>query len=86
VQTRTNNHGICFHGTKATLVLDRNGHELYADRDPTKPVEQQDNSRRYRDGKPGNEVDGPWQRLFVAGIDKARSCLSPFRSPMTPLS
>jgi len=65
VQSRTNNHGICFHGTKATLVLDRNGYELYADRDATQPVEQEDNSRRYRDGKPGNEVDGPWQRLFV---------------------
>jgi predicted dehydrogenase len=65
LQSRPLNHGICFHGNQATLVLDRNGYELYEDRKPDKPVEREENPRHWGDGKPGNEVDGPWQRLFV---------------------
>jgi predicted dehydrogenase len=65
VQCRPKNHGICFHGNKATMVLDRSGYELWEDRNMAKSVEKEDNPRFYRDGKPGNEVDGPWQRLFI---------------------
>ena len=28
-------------------------------------IEKEDNPRYWRDGKPGNEVDGPWQRQFL---------------------
>jgi predicted dehydrogenase len=65
VQSRPQNHGICFHGNKATMVLDRSGYEIWEDRNPGKSVEKVDNPRFWGDGKPGNEVDGPWQRLFV---------------------
>lgn len=65
IQNRPYNHGICFHGDRATMVLDRSGYEIWEDRDPAKSVEREDNPRHWGDGKPGNEVDGPWQRLFV---------------------
>jgi hypothetical protein len=65
VQNRPQHHGICFHGNRATMVLDRGGFELWEERDPAKSVEKVSNPRYYRDGKPGNEVDGPWQRLFL---------------------
>ena len=65
VQSRPKNHGILFHGNKATMVLDRSGYELWEDRDTSKSVEKEDNPRFWRDGKPGNDVDGPWQRLFT---------------------
>ncbi|MBN2476825.1 MAG: Gfo/Idh/MocA family oxidoreductase [Pirellulales bacterium] len=65
VQSRPQHHGICFHGNKATMVLDRSGFEIWEDSDPNKSVEKADNPRYWGDGKPGNEVDGPWQRLFV---------------------
>ena len=65
VQSRPQNHGICFHGNRATMVLDRSGYEIWEDRNPGKSVEKVANPRYWRDGKPGNEVDGPWQRLFL---------------------
>ena len=65
VQSRPQHHGICFHGNRATMVLDRSGYEIFNDSDPNKSVQRQDNPRFWGDGKPGNEVDGPWQRLFV---------------------
>ena len=65
VQNRPYNHGICFHGDQATMVLDRSGYEIWEDRSPAKSGEREDNPRHWGDGKPGNEVDGPWQRLFV---------------------
>lgn len=71
VQSRPNHHGIIFHGNKASLVLDRSGYELYDDANPRKIVDSAKNARTYRDGKAGNEVDGPWQRLFVDCV-KAR--------------
>jgi predicted dehydrogenase len=58
-------HGICFHGNRATLLLDRSGYEVYEDRNPAKIVDRADNPRHWGDGLPGNEVDGPWQRTFV---------------------
>ncbi|MHB8902381.1 MAG: Gfo/Idh/MocA family protein [Thermoguttaceae bacterium] len=65
LQGRGKTHGILFHGNQATLLLDRSGYILYEERDPTKILEQNDNPRFWRDGKPGNEVDGPWQRTFA---------------------
>ena len=65
IQDRPKGHGILFHGTNATMVLDRSGYAIYDDRDPAKVVEKEDNARYWRDGKPGNEVDGPWQRTFL---------------------
>ena len=65
VQSRPQHHGICFHGNRATMVLDRSGFEIWEDRDPGKSVQKVSNQRYWRDGKPGNEVDGPWQRLFI---------------------
>jgi predicted dehydrogenase len=65
VQSRPQHHGICFHGDRATMVLDRSGFEIWEDRDMAKSVEKVANPRFWQDGKPGNEVDGPWQRLFV---------------------
>jgi len=62
VQQRPNHHGICFHGNKATMVLDRGGYEIYADSDPRKSVEKD----------PGSEQDGPWQRLFVDCVKEGK--------------
>lgn len=65
IQQRRSGHGILFHGNQATLLLDRSGFVLYEDRDPSKVLQQENNPRFWRDGKPGNEVDGPWQRTFI---------------------
>lgn len=65
VQNRPYNHGICFYGDRAAMVLDRSGYEIWEDRSPAKSSQREDNPRHWGDGKPGNEVDGPWQRLFV---------------------
>jgi predicted dehydrogenase len=70
--SRPNHHGICFHGDEATMILDRNGYEVWEDRDPSRSVEKVDNPRYWRDGKPGNEVDGPWQRTFLDCIKEGR--------------
>ncbi len=72
VQTRPHGHGICFHGNRATMVLDRSGYEIWEDHDPNKSVEKAANPRYWGDGKPGNEVDGPWQRLFVDCIKQGK--------------
>jgi predicted dehydrogenase len=65
VQSRPNHHGICFHGSFATMLLDRSGFEVWEDGQPIRPGEKSTNPRHWRDGHPGNEVDGPWQRLFI---------------------
>ncbi len=62
VQNRPAHHGICFHGNKATMVLDRGGFEIYNDSDPSKPVEKE----------PQSEQDGPYQRLFVDCVKEGR--------------
>ena len=69
---RPQHHGICFHGNQATMVLDRSGYQIWEDRDMGRSVEKVANPRRWGDGKPGNEVDGPWQRLFVDCIKQGR--------------
>jgi predicted dehydrogenase len=78
VQSRPNHHGICFHGSLATLLVDRSGFEVWEDGQPSRTVEKASNPRRWRDGKPGNEVDGPWQRLFI-------DCLKENRRPPVTL-
>lgn len=70
--SRPHHHGICFHGDEATMVLDRSGYEIWEDRNPNRSVERVSNPRHYRDGKPGNEVDGPWQRTFLDCIKEER--------------
>ena len=45
----------------------------------SRSVEKESNSRYYRDGKPGNEVDGPWQRLFLDCIKEGRRPLLDLR-------
>ena len=65
IPSRPHHHGICFHGRRATMILDRSGYEIWEEGNPTRPVEKTSNPRYYRDGKPGNEVDGPWQRTFL---------------------
>ncbi len=62
VQQRPYQHGICFHGNKATMVLDRNGYEIYDDSNPRSPVEKQ----------PESAQDGPWQRTFVDSVKQGR--------------
>lgn len=69
---RPNHHGICFHGNRATLVLDRSGYELWQEGKPNEPVETAKNTRYWGDNKPGNEVDGPWQRLFIDCIKSGK--------------
>ncbi|HYW78653.1 MAG TPA: Gfo/Idh/MocA family oxidoreductase, partial [Thermoguttaceae bacterium] len=73
IQSRPQGHGICFHGNKATMVLDRSGYEIWEDANASKSVERLDNERFWGDGKPGNEVDGPWQRVFVDCVKQGKS-------------
>jgi predicted dehydrogenase len=59
---RPHHHGIAFHGTQATLVLDRRGYEIWADQAPVRSVKQVGESKQ----------DGPWQRLFVDSVKAGR--------------
>jgi hypothetical protein len=72
IASRPHHHGICFHGDEATMVLDRSGYEIWEDRDPTRSVERESNPRYWGDGQPGNEVDGPWQRVFLDCVKKGQ--------------
>ena len=72
VQCRPYNHGICFHGNKATMVLDRSGYEIWQEANMAQSAEKEANPRYWGDGKPGNEVDGPWQRVFVECVKGQR--------------
>jgi len=71
-QNRPYNHGICFYGDRAAMVLDRSGFEIWDNASPGRSAERHDSPRRESDGKPGNEVDGPWQRLFVDCVKQRR--------------
>jgi predicted dehydrogenase len=69
--SRPKSHGLCFHGTRATMLLDRDGFEIWDDqqfdswnRNPEKPVEVVKNVPILPEGI-GNESDGNWQRLFI---------------------
>ena len=41
IPSRPHHHGICFHGDKATMVLDRSGYEIWEDSDPARSVEKE---------------------------------------------
>jgi predicted dehydrogenase len=61
---RPHHHGICFHGTKATLLLDRHGYELVDEKNA--PIETARAEPYFIRAQPHkSEQDGPWQRLFV---------------------
>jgi predicted dehydrogenase len=79
ISSRPHHHGICFYGDKATMVLDRSGYEIWADNEPARSIEKVSNPRHYRDGKPGNEVDGPWQREFLDCLQDGRQPPFDFR-------
>jgi predicted dehydrogenase len=79
IPSRPYHHGICFHGDQATMVLDRGGYEIWEDGNPTQSIEKESNPRSYGDGKPGNEVDGPWQRTFLDCIKQGRQSPLDFR-------
>ena len=69
VQDRPNHHGICFHGHKATMVLDRYGFQIHDDGNPGEVAERMNAVPYFDPRNPArSEQDGPWQRLFVDGI------------------
>ncbi|MBI4606858.1 MAG: Gfo/Idh/MocA family oxidoreductase [Planctomycetes bacterium] len=55
VPSRPHHHGILFTGDRGSLLLDREGYEVFDSASPRKPTE--------RAGK--SPQDGPWQRHFV---------------------
>ncbi|MCP5115814.1 MAG: gfo/Idh/MocA family oxidoreductase, partial [bacterium] len=77
LQSRPRHHGICFYGNQATLVLDRNGFEMYSNSTAEKhsiyqfplepPVETMAGipyvGRAASD--PKGAQDGPFQRMFL---------------------
>lgn len=66
VQDRPHHHGICFHGNKATLVLDRFGYQLWDDERPGQVAERMAGKPYFDKADPyASEQDGPWQRLFI---------------------
>ncbi len=66
VQGRPNHHGIAFHGNKATLVIDRNGYEIFDEGDPKQIAEKMGAVPYFDANNPTkSEQDGPWQRLFI---------------------
>lgn len=66
VQDRPNNHGIVFHGNKATMVLDRYGYQIWND-DKPKEVAEKMGAVPYFDARDPmkSEQDGPYHRLFI---------------------
>jgi predicted dehydrogenase len=73
VQSRPNHHGICFHGNQATLVLDRNGYEIWEDAKPGQVSERASATPYFSEAEPfKSEQDGPWQRLFVECVKSGR--------------
>lgn len=73
VQSRPHHHGICFHGNKATLVLDRYGYELRNDDKPGEIAEQMSANPYFSERDPDrSEQDGPWQRTFIDCIKQLK--------------
>jgi predicted dehydrogenase len=63
---RPNHHGIAFHGSKATLVIDRFGYEIWEEANPKQVAEKMSAIPYFDANDPGkSEQDGPWQRLFI---------------------
>jgi predicted dehydrogenase len=76
--SRGKTHGICFHGTRATMYLDRDGFEIWDDAqfeswtvNPKEPVERVANVPALPEGV-GNESDGAWQAEFAAAVREGR--------------
>jgi predicted dehydrogenase len=68
-QSRPSHHGICFHGTKATMILDRHGWEIWEESDPKQVGEKMSAAPYFQAADPmRSEQDGPWQRLFIDTI------------------
>lgn len=66
VPSRPNHHGICFHGSQATMVLDRFGYSIWDDGDPKKVAESMSAIPYFDAREPlKSEQDGPWQRTFI---------------------
>jgi len=66
VQSRPNHHGICFHGDKATMVLDRFGYQIWDDGNPKEIAEKMSGKPYFLAENSGeSEQDGPWHRLFI---------------------
>jgi predicted dehydrogenase len=60
--SRPSGHGIAFHGTDGTLLLDRNGYDLYEEKNLKHPVESVGPTPQ----------DGPWHRTFVDCVKEKR--------------
>jgi predicted dehydrogenase len=73
VQNRPHHHGLCFHGNKATLVIDRFGYDLWEDT-RSKEVAEKATGIPYFDPKDPkrSQQDGPWQRLFIDCIKEGK--------------
>ena len=86
VLNRRRHHGIIFYGSKATLVLDRFGYELYDEADPGKIVDKMDGvpwldpkTRNLVDPRTGvrTEQDGPYHRMFLDAVKSGKRSLDP---------
>jgi len=60
--SRAFDHGIAFHGDRATLLLDRFGYEVYDEKDFKRPAEKAGPTPQ----------DGPWHRTFVDCVKEGR--------------
>jgi predicted dehydrogenase len=70
---RPNHHGICFHGSQATLVIDRFGYEVWDDAAPKEPAEKMGAVPYFNADDPNkSEQDGPWQRLFIDCVKEGK--------------
>jgi predicted dehydrogenase len=73
VRDRPNHHGIAFHGSEATLVLDRIGYALWMDARPGEIAEQVSAHPYFNRQQPfKSEQDGPWQRGFIDCLQDRR--------------
>jgi len=73
LQSRPNNHGICFHGNKAAMVLDRFGYEIWDDKNPKEIAEKVSGKPYFRAEAPTeSEQDGPWQRFFIDCVKQGK--------------
>jgi predicted dehydrogenase len=73
VPDRPHHHGICFHGNKATLVLDRFGYQIWEDANPKHVAEKVTGVPYFTEADPQkSEQDGPWHRMFIDCVKLGR--------------
>lgn len=73
VPSRPNNHGICFHGNKATMVLDRFGYQIWEDANPKEISEKMSAVPYFTESDPQkSDQDGRWQRQFVQCVKERK--------------